>query len=37
VIVLGVDYGTVRVGISKSDELRMFAHGIGYIKNTSFS
>lgn len=32
-ILLGVDYGTKRIGIAKSDGLGMFAHGIGYIEN----
>lgn len=32
---LGLDYGQRRVGVAKSDELNMFAHGLGYIDNTS--
>ena len=32
--ILGIDHGTKRIGIAKSDALGMFAHGIGYIENT---
>ncbi|MBN1494017.1 MAG: Holliday junction resolvase RuvX [Candidatus Omnitrophica bacterium] len=32
--VLGIDYGTKRIGIAKSDALGMFAHGVGHIENT---
>lgn len=32
--ILGIDYGTKRIGIAKSDVLGMFAHGKGYIENT---
>lgn len=33
--ILGVDYGKRRIGIAKSDELNMFAHGVGYVRNES--
>ncbi len=32
-ILFGIDHGTKRIGIAKSDELGMFAHGIGFIEN----
>ena len=31
-IVFGLDIGQKRIGIAKSDELGMFAHGMGYIE-----
>ncbi len=34
--ILGIDYGTKRIGIAKSDALGMFAHGKGYLENTGF-
>ncbi len=34
--VLGIDYGTKRIGIAKSDALGMFAHGKGYLENKGF-
>ena len=30
-VLIGLDVGTVRVGVAKSDELGMFAHPIGYV------
>jgi putative Holliday junction resolvase len=33
--VLAIDYGTKRVGLAISDELRMIARPIGYLENTN--
>ena len=30
-VLIGLDYGSKRVGIAKTDELNMFAHAIGFI------
>ena len=31
--ILAIDYGEKRIGLAKSDELGMFAHGLGFIEN----
>jgi putative Holliday junction resolvase len=33
--VLGIDYGTKRIGLALSDELRMLARPIGFLENTN--